>query len=329
MRMGSGVGVEAELRISREHNRDELRRDLAAGRAARIRRGAYTGPEPLTADASARARILAVHEQLSARRVFGFDTAALLYGLPTWSPSSRVHIFVRSRASSRSAKDIARHTTDLTPEDVATIDGLPVTTLTRTVVDCALTMHPLEALVIADGAMNRGFDRQLALAQITARAQPNGRARAEWVITNAAAGTRSPWESWLRYLPLREGFPSPEIEPPILTRLGVMHLDLGWPPYDLYVEFDGRVKYRDDGVRTGHSAEQELLAEKRRFDAIRETGVNPLRVMASDGAHDYMRRLRARLPPDLRRSLRVNPRLPWPPPRVGTSSSPRALEGTK
>ncbi|QAY63598.1 hypothetical protein ET495_10445 [Xylanimonas allomyrinae] len=304
------------LLISREHDRDELRRDLAAGRLVRVRRGAYA-PGPASFDAQ-RARVLAVHRQLVAPHVFGFASAAVVHGLHSWNRPEQVHVVVGSRPSGRSAADIARHTAELGPAAVTTVDGLPVTTLTRTVVDCALTMHPMEALVIADGAMNRlEFDRDAALAQVAARRRPNGKARADWVLRNAAAGTRSVWETWLRYLPLREGFPTPVVEPPVVTRLGVMHPDIGWPDLGLYVEFDGRVKYRDDGLRPGHSAERELLAEKRRFDAIRETGVNPLRVMAADGPYRYMERLRSRLPPHLRSTLRVNPGSPFRPSASG------------
>ncbi|QAY69135.1 hypothetical protein [Xylanimonas protaetiae] len=303
----------AEVMIAREHNRDALRRDLAAGVLLRTRRGAYVRAADLDAREKEIARIRSVSRQLAAPHTVGFASAAVVYGAPLWQPPGRVHVYVASSGSSRSAKDVARHVTDVPPEQ-AVVRALPVTTVMRTVVDCALTMHPLESLVIADWAVGRrGLDREEALELVRARRRPNGKATAELVLRMAAAGVRSPRETWLRYLTQREGLPVPVVEPPIATRLGVFHCDLGWPEHGVYAEFDGLVKYRDDGVRPGHSGAKELIEEKRRFDAIRETGANPIRVTVKDDPRQAMARLKSAFPPELRATFRPHPRLPWPP----------------
>jgi predicted transcriptional regulator of viral defense system len=303
-----------ELLLAHEHNRDALRRAHREGELERLRRGAYRRP-PEQDDATARALDLvrAVDRQLRAPRVYSHLTAALLHGLPIWRRAEVVHVIQCSRASSRSATDIRRHVAPVPADHLTEVGGLPVCTLARTVADCALTLPPLEALVVADGARDRaGFDVDEALAWVRSQRRRNGQARAELVLDLSTAGVESPRETWLRYVALRAGLPRPQVQAPVRTRLGTFHCDLGWPEHGVYAEYDGLTKYRDDGVRPGHDGARELVAEKRRFDAIRETGVNPVRVTVKDAPDRVAARLSARFPDQLRRTWRVNPLLPPP-----------------
>ncbi len=310
-----------ELFIAREHDRTSLRRGVGSGDLVRVRRGAYVGTaerhEYLDSLRRAGRRrpdltaIQATDRQLKAQHVFGHESAAAVHGLSLWRPPSQVHVFVRSTSSSRSARDIARHTAPLPDEHVTAVDGLPVTTLARTVADCALTLPALDALVVADGAMNcAGFDVGEALAWVRSRGRRNGKARADLVLRSARAGTDSVRETWLRYLAIRLGLPSPELQVPVVTRLGRFRTDLGWPEHGVYAEYDGLVKYTPDGVRPGHDGYTELIREKRRSDAIREAGIDLLRVTVHDTPSAIGRRLLARFPPEIRRTARPNPLLP-------------------
>ncbi|MCK9792391.1 hypothetical protein M1843_01355 [Isoptericola sp. 4D.3] len=203
----------------------------------------------------------------------------------------------------------------LLPEDREVRDGLPVTTLARTVADCARSMHPLEALVLADDALARGLDLEESRSVLAVARRRNGSCRAAWVLEHADGGSDSAWETWLRYVALRSGLPRPVTQAPIATARGVFHCDLGWPDWSVYAEFDGLAKYRDGGVRPGHDATQELLREKVRFDAIRATGINPVRVTAMGNARlgEVVSALTARFPEAVRRKLRTHPLLPPPP----------------
>jgi hypothetical protein len=307
--------------LAREAHRPGLARAVAAGDAERLRHGAYRWVEDgASTDRYAlehgRAvdRARALHVQLRAPHVFSHATAAMLWGCRLWRRPERTHVVQAYRASGRSAPDVARHRVEVPAGERAVIGGLPVTTLERTVVDVALVMRPLEALVIADSACRRGLDREAVNRILGSSRARNGRARARWVLDHADGGADSAWETWLRYLCLRAGLPRPVTQAPVATGYGVFHCDLGWPGHGVFAEFDGRIKYRDGALRPGHDATDELLREKRRYEAVRAAGVDPVRVMAAGrGGHDrVVERIAARFPAHLRRSFRVNPLLPPP-----------------
>ncbi|GAB6940471.1 type IV toxin-antitoxin system AbiEi family antitoxin domain-containing protein [Isoptericola variabilis] len=309
-----------EVILSRELSRPGLSRALAAGDVERLRYGAYRVPQPEARPRAAeRSRALAtavaVHRQLRAAHVLSHETAALCWGLTLWRTPTRTHVVQSYRASGHASRDIARHVAPLPAAHVMTRDGLPVTTLARTVVDCALTMHPLESLVLADSARRRGLDLDEARAVLAPLPARKGRARAAWTIEHAETGVDSAWETWLRYVCLRAGMPRPVTQAPIPTRIGVTHCDLGWPEWKVFAEFDGRVKYRDGILRDDHDGSTELLREKARYEAIREAGYDPVRVLATRGRGlaEVVSRIAARFPPEVRASFRVNPLLPPPP----------------
>ncbi|MGW8566884.1 hypothetical protein [Isoptericola sp. NPDC055881] len=247
--------------------------------------------------------------------MFSHETAALLHGLRLWRPPTATHVLQPYRRSGRAAGDLRRHRLRLPPEHRGLLDGLPVTTLARTVADCARTMHPLEGLVIADHAVARGLDLAACRAALGVTAQRHGTRRAAWVLDHAEKGVDSAWETWLRYVALRSGLPRPVTQAPVVTARGTFHCDLGCPEWGVYAEFDGLAKYRDGGVRPGHDAAQELLREKARFDAIRATDVNPVRVTAVGNARlgEVLAMLAGRFPDHVRRAMRTHPLLPPPP----------------
>ena len=304
--------------LAREHDRGTLRRLHAAGTLERLRRGAYQAVRDDEAPAAverrrALDRIRAVHQQLRAPHVFGHESAALVWGAPLWRVPARTHVWQAARASSRSAPDIARHRG--LPSRWVELGALPVTDLTRTVVDCLTTMPPLDGLVIADSATGRGLQRSDALALLAERTKRNGRARARFVVDHADAGADSPWETWLRYVVLRAGLPRPRTQYPVRTRIGQTYLDLAWPEHGVLAEFDGRVKYVDGALGMDHDAERTLFDEKVREDAIAEaTGIRPLRFVARHARDpdDVVRRLLSRFPREVRDAARTNPLLPPP-----------------
>ncbi|MCA5892918.1 hypothetical protein LEP48_06060 [Isoptericola sp. NEAU-Y5] len=310
----------ARLLISREHDRAALRRAMADGALERVRRGAYRpsdgDPPRGRAHRLALDHVRATHQQLGARHVFSHVSAALVRGVPLWSAPTTTHLLQRSSASSRSARDIVRHRG--LPDRWVEVDGLPVTDLVRTVVDCVTTLHPLEGLVVADWALAHGLDRDEAVAAVLARRRRNGRARGLLVLRSADGGAMPPWETWLRYLVLRLGLPRPETQFEVRTPVGKYFVDLAWVEHRVLAEFDGRIKYRDGEFGPGYDAERALFDEKVREDAITEhLGVRPRRFVARD-AVDPRRsaeRLLALFPPDVRRAARVNPLLPLPPAR--------------
>ncbi|MCL2594427.1 MAG: hypothetical protein FWD83_02720 [Promicromonosporaceae bacterium] len=247
-----------------------------------------------------------MHRQLDADHYFSHATAALIWGLRRWRPPDTLHLIQHYRPSAQAAKDLTRHFVTLNDADLDVRHGLPVTSLVRTVVDCALTMHPLEGLVIADHAVALGLDLAVALQHLDRRGAVRGRSQARRVLEWADPGAESQWESWLRYILLRVGFPRPETQYVVETRLGPYRVDFAWPEFGLLVEFDGQVKYRDGGLGVGYDADVARICEKRRQNAIEEvTGRSLLRVMAMDHPDEVVARLAARLPEPVAKSLHV------------------------
>ncbi|ACZ31380.1 hypothetical protein Xcel_2364 [Xylanimonas cellulosilytica DSM 15894] len=291
------------LLIARENDRSALRSALAAGRVTRVRRGAYREPGTRAED-PVHTHLRAVHAQLLAPHVFSHESAAYLWGLRLWTPPTRAHVYQRSRASGQRSADIARH--HGFPRSLVELDGLPTTTRVQTVVDCLMTMRPLEGLVVADSALEAGVRRADLSAYLAGVPARNGHARAGLVVELADGGAQSEWESWLRYVAARAGLPRPTTQYRVETRLGPRDVDVAWPEHGVYLEFDGQVKYRSGDRRV-------LFEEKRREDAIVEVlGVRPLRVVAAD-ARDVdalVARIVGRFPSALRSAFRPRPQLP-------------------
>lgn len=297
--------------LSNEAGREALRAAHRRGEVERIRPGAYlpvsTGaPAWRRREQLALARVVAVSERLRASYVFSHATAALIHGLPLWRIDPACHVIQPYRPSTSRAPDLRRHVGALAPRDIVEINGLRVTGLARTVEDCALTMHPRDALVIADAALGArgGADRfrqevtrpqveevrELLLERLERRAPTRGVARARAVITAADGFAESAQESAARWIALSRGLPPPTTQFRVETRLGTFYVDLTW--YDVvngyrltapvHAEIDGESKYSTDltGTRSGpdvvrraaEEASRRVFQEKRRQDAILELG---------------------------------------------------------
>ena len=88
--------------------------------------------------------------------VLSHETAAIALSLPTYRIPAKVHL-TRSDGSRRTQGRTDVSVAELLPGDVWLRDGLPVTSMSRTVIDVARTRPFLEALVTADAAMRRGL----------------------------------------------------------------------------------------------------------------------------------------------------------------------------
>ncbi len=263
---------------------DEVRRRRRAGELLRVRRGAYreaVAADPVgarDAELLARARIVAVARQLRSDVTFSHVSAALVWGCAVWPPPRVTHVTHAGRPNAAGAADLVRHHVLLPPAHRVELDGLPVTSLERTVVDCARSLPSPEALVVTDSALRLGVDRDAVGALIASAVGARGIARARRVWAWADDGAESPGESLTRHAALAAGLGAPETQIPVVTRLGTFWLDLGWPEERVAIEFDGLVKY---GGTYGAPADV-VVAEKRRQDALEELGWTVLRVTWAD-----------------------------------------------
>lgn len=262
------------VRLAADHPPHTVATLVRTGDWRRVARGAYTSVGPGDdARRAALARLVGVHHQLKGPHVFSHGSAALLWGLALWSLPPDVHVYQRNRPGPRRDPFIRRHLARLDPTAVTTVAGLPVTTLDRTALDCARSMRPLPALVVADAALRAGAGRDEVLALIGQDPTGRGMARARLIVTLADAGAESPQESALRFVLLRAGLPAPTTQVRVETRLGPFWADLGWEDLKILLEYDGRIKYDDRDA---------LVREKRRHDALVEAGWRVVRVTKED-----------------------------------------------
>lgn len=250
----------------------------------RVRRGAYIEPSPSLGPARDRrrlalARIRAVHGQLALEHWFSHESAALLWGCDLVGLTGLVHVVQGTRPHSRTADPVVRHFGCLPRTDRGIADGYPVTSLARTVVDCASTLPVEGGLVVADSALRRGLDPADLDAVLHARAGSRGIARAREVVGMADGRAASPGETLTRWALSSGGLPGavPQVE--VRTRRGVFRLDLGWPERRVGLEFDGFVKYSG---AFGSTAPEAVFAEKQRQDALEDEGWRVLRVTWGD-----------------------------------------------
>lgn len=270
-----------------EDRRAELARRSAEGSLQRLRRGVYLPPVPggLGPAEARRAQVLrrvaAVAERLTTSYWFSHTSAALLHGCWTLHLPDVVHVtqLRAPKASQAREVDLRRHWTVLPERDRASLDGLPVTGLERTVVDCARSSRGAEGLVVADSALRAGADLAVIEDVLSEAAGGRGVKQARRVVALADPRSESPGESVVRWIVHEAGLPAPEPAHAVVTARGTYWVDLAWPEVRVAVEFDGAVKY--SGGDYGDPA-QRLWREKLRQDALGEAGWVVLRVVWSD-----------------------------------------------
>lgn len=255
----------------------EVRRMLRSGSISPVRRGSYRlREEPDTPEARHALLVRATLPHLAPGWVVSDVSAAVLLGLPVWNlPLDRVHVARDGTSGGRVTRGVHRHLAPLDPSEIVHVDGIPVTSPARTVVDTASRAPFEQAVVVADAALaprdGGPLTDRAALTAAVARSARHGRAAASRAVAFADGGGRSPGESRSRVAMWRAGLPAPVLQYEVRTADGrlVGIVDFAWPELRTVGEFDGRVKYGGRLLRPGQSAADVLFEEKRREDGIR------------------------------------------------------------
>ncbi|MEE6283111.1 hypothetical protein [Georgenia sp. MJ170] len=288
--------------LSRELGINAAREARKLGYVA-VARGAFV--EPLTAakpweqtEHLALAGIAAATLRLSPKAVISHASAALLHGLWVLDPETRTHVTHPTRVH-RPPDALRRHCLTLPDDDVTEVDGRRVTTVARTIVDCAKSMHPREALPIADSGMrlllapsprNRTVDLaamqhlRTRLLELVEMGPHHGRRQAREIIRCAHPLAEAPYESVVRWVAISHGLPLPTLQQRFDIDRKVFFVDLCWHLQlirdgqcvglvVLLVEYDGDIKYRAgdglDPLANAQHAVDTVMAEKRREDLLR------------------------------------------------------------
>lgn len=251
-----------------------LRRRVERGEFLRIGHGVST-PAQAFRDASEtvrhRARIDAVLAASRPGLIVSHASAVVMHGLPWFGPlPDRVQLTDTSRDRAQRLRF-----SDKVPargRDVATttIDGVETTDLVTTAIDVALRADRGHALAVLDAVLRRGVDRHDLLLELEARTTRRGVQRVRALLDLADGRIESVGESLTQLVMHDLGLPRPELQHEfVLDGRCIARVDFWFPEHGVAVEFDGLVKYRAGDVRGTRTAEEVVVAEKLREDAVR------------------------------------------------------------
>lgn len=193
--------------------------------------------------------------------VVSHHTAAGLHRLELVGPRGRAVAVTREpgTGSRRSWRGVHVHTAQLPAKHVTACDGIPVTTVARTVIDLARMSPFANGVVVADCALRR---KRTSRAELTAVlkdcAQWRGVRLAGEVVDFADPRAESPLESLARALFRDRGLPPPQLQVNLGDYELVGRADFYWPEFHTVVEVDGALKYSDARLQAEFRARSQL-----------------------------------------------------------------------
>jgi len=266
----------------------QVQQAVRAQELTRVRRGYYVATSAwraLSPDDQAVLLATTTAARLGPAAVLSHTSAALLHGLPVGRLQVlRPHATWPSSAGRGATTSVIPHRSRLDPADVVRLDGVPVTTVARTLFDIARSAEPGIAVAMADTALRRDVVTPSELAAVLAAngSRPGVRG-ARRILEFADGRSESVGESLTRVLLRRLGLPRPELQSELTSPDGqlVARVDFLFAELGTVLEFDGRVKY-EKFLRRGESASDVVYREKVREDAIRSLGFGIVRMIWSD-----------------------------------------------
>lgn len=255
----------------------------------RVRRGAYMdGPTWAALDDVARhaVRARAVLRQARTDVVLSHVSSLPEYSVPIWDIDlATVHVTRHDHRSGRKERGVRQHSGLLLPEDHVIRNGVPVTSATRSALDITTIAGTEQSLVVVDGLLHRGdTTSDLLRSRYRLMEQWPNTLHTDLILRLADGRSESAGETRTRYLCWRQGLPAPTPQYPIRDREGrvVAWVDLAWPDYGVFLEFDGKIKY-GALLKPGESPTDVVVREKEREQLICElTGWRGIRIAWAD-----------------------------------------------
>lgn len=268
-----------------------LRRAADHGNLVEVAHRVYARPEYWVTLKQAQ-RSLHIIRTLSAAHptwVFCGPSAAMVYGLAvSYKLLYKVHVLTSKKAHSQSKNGIQRHVLDNCTSTV--VEGIPVTTLERTVYDCLRSTDFKHGLAIADSALRLGRVTKQELLQFIERQgmRSDGSEQALATIRHADARAESGGESIARAIIMEQGFMLPELQHVVRDPVDnsvAFRVDFWWaiegqPP--IIGELDGHEKYIDPEMTVGRSIVDIMTGERLRESHISGTGAKVMRFSFAD-----------------------------------------------
>lgn len=257
----------------------QIRALIRSGDLIRMRRGLYA-TRSWAADGEgdeARAHALlacAVLRNLPSAAVVSHHSAARIYGMEMLHPPGPEIVTVTVSPGTRSdparRANLIRHRAGLPEAQFRKVNGIPVTTPARTVIDIARNDPFMEGVVIADSALRRELTHTAQLLDILDMcARWPGGARARLVTEFADRVPESVLESCSRVVFHQHG-----LKPPVLQHWipGARYrADFCWPDCKVVAECDGLGKYRDDPKRMGEQIKRDNELRRLGYEVVHFT----------------------------------------------------------
>lgn len=234
-----------------------LRNLIAGGTLQRIRRGAYIytrNAQALTPEERLTVRCIAA-QMMGLQGIFSHTSAAALWGLDVLSVPQMISVYSCSHSTSDKGR-ITRHYSATGPEEVTRLPGtsIMVTTVARTLQDCARTMPFREAVILADSIMRRGLLEPREVTEILLNLTGYGSSSGPLLAQAVDASSESAGESLTRCLLMEHRLPLPVTQYPISCEGRNYRVDFAWPEARVILEFDGEQKYVDHPGRDRYEA---------------------------------------------------------------------------
>lgn len=226
-----------------------LKAAVQRGDVERLARGVYglpsVGPDRLAA--------------VAYDGVVSYTSAAITWGLPVLVRPEKPHVTVPAQRRPRPGRPAELHWAAVSPTERAA----RLTSLLRTVLDCARILPFGEALAIADAALATGRVTKDELVAAAVSMRGPGRPNAVRVATEATGKSESFLESMLRSLLITEGIEG--FEPQVVVHTGGTRarVDLGHRPARIALEAEGY---------EFHGSPGSFAADCRRYDDLVTAG---------------------------------------------------------
>ncbi|MDQ1564196.1 MAG: hypothetical protein QOI14_1147 [Actinomycetota bacterium] len=204
-----------------------------------------------------------------------------MWGVPLLAIPRLVDVLSTPSVGTRTENGFRRHSTTRGELDVASRDGVSVTSLPRTLAEYCAGMPFPDSVVALDWAIRRSTaldpkpfatkeDIRLAADLLHIH---RDRRKLDRALAFADGLSGSLGESLSRALMLELGFPIPELQVDFSDHGGFIGtVDFWWPDQNLIGEFDGVAKYVRLEYTSGRSPAEVVVDEKNRENRLRATG---------------------------------------------------------
>jgi hypothetical protein len=237
---------------------NQVRDAVRVGALHRIARGLYVDGQPPPLVQSLRA----LRSALPPQAVFGFHTAAELYGFGI-VPAGEVHVVTPAGTALGDLRGVASHQSVLPFGDLVEIYGLPCLSPARCAVDLARTVRRLDSLAVLDAALRSGTCTADDLTAEVARHDGlRGVRQVRSVVAYADPRPECRQESQLRFVMIDGGLPPPEPQLWVFDEAGepAFRLDAGYREERAGAEYDGRSHLDRERMRADRSRHNWLAA---------------------------------------------------------------------